>query len=67
MSVIKAGTYTMPCDICGETSVEPLCKTCRAKIDELTAREAARSRRGQDVQRMLAVHENWPRGPEVTC
>lgn len=67
MAILKKGTYLIPCDICGETSVEPLCKTCRAKIDELTAKEAARSRRGQDTQRMLTVHGNWSRGPEVTC
>ncbi|MEW5899434.1 MAG: hypothetical protein AB1652_09745 [Bacillota bacterium] len=67
MAVIKAGTYTMPCAYCQEPSTEPVCKNCRAKIDELTAKEVARSRRGQDVQRMLAAHRNWPRGPEVTC
>lgn len=65
--ILKAGTYIMPCDICGEPSPEPVCGNCRSKIDELIAKEAAQSRRGQDVQRMLTVHENWPKRPEVTC
>jgi hypothetical protein len=67
VAVIKAGTYIMSCEICGEPSSDPVCKSCRSKIDELTAKEAVRSRRGQDVQRMLMAHGNWPRGPEVTC
>lgn len=64
--ILKAGTYSWSCIYCQEPSPEPVCMKCREKLDEITAREAALSRRGREIQRRITVYSNWPTRPEIT-